>query len=68
MKFAGDSAKIGVVNSRLRRRVPEAHDAIGIRERQRPQHHGVDDGEDRGVDADAEAENDDAGEREARAS
>ena len=52
---------------RRRRRVPDPHDAIGVGKRQRPQHHGVDDRKNRGVDADAEAENQHAGDGEAGA-
>ena len=40
----------------LRLRAPEAHEAIGIRERQRPQQHRVDDAEDRDVGADADGQ------------
>ena len=64
-KLAGDSGKPAGRERRLRRRVPQPHQAIGFRERQRPQHHGVHHREHRGVDADAETKNDDGREREA---
>ena len=47
---------------------PEAHEPIRFGERQRPQHHGVDDGEDRGVRAHAERERDRSDGGESRAS
>ncbi len=43
----------------LWRQVEQPHEAIRLRVRQRAQQHGVDDAEDRGVDADAEREDDD---------
>ena len=47
-------------------RVHDAHQAIGLRKRQRLEQHAVDDAEDRGVGADAERQRDDRGEREGR--
>ena len=47
-------------------RVHDAHEAIGLRKRQRLEQHAVHDAEDRGVGADAERERDDRGERERR--
>ena len=47
--------------------MPDAHDAIGIGKRQRPQHHGIHDRKDRRVHADAQAKNQHAGEGEAGA-
>ena len=43
-------------NGVLRRHVKQPDEPIGLLERQRPQQHGVDDAEDRGVGADAERE------------
>ncbi len=45
--------------------MPDAHDALRLREGQRAQNDGVHDGEDRRIDADAKPEDDDRGEREA---
>ena len=47
-------------------RLPDHHQPVGVRERRPPEQHGVDHAEDGGVGADAEAEGDDAGERELR--
>ena len=43
--------------------LPQVHDAIGVRIRQRPQQHAVDDAEDRGVRADAEPQRQDESDR-----
>ena len=48
------------------RRGHELEEAIGLRIGERPQQHGVDDGEDRGVRADADGEHGERGQRESR--
>ena len=56
-----DVGGVGVVEDRdahLRHRPPEGHDAIRLRERQRPQQHGVHDAEYGGVGPDPERERD----------
>ena len=56
--------RAGVAVSLLR--VHDAHEAVGLRKRQRLEQHAVHDAEDRRVGADAERERDDRGEREGR--
>ena len=54
-----------VERSELRDRVPEQDEPLGIRERQRPQQHRVDDGEDRDRRADGDGQRQQGEEREA---
>ena len=56
--------RAGALDARARKRVVEKDEAVGFGIRQRPQQHGADDGEDRGVGADAERQRQDGGQRE----
>ena len=61
-----DEGEARVLDARRDLRLAQVHDAVGLGVGQRPQQHAVDDAEDGGVGADAEAERQDEGEREPR--